>query len=380
MNLSFFIHGVPNGNDIWGEGDGRSYVQNFYSGQSSQEQSKLFVEVLKNKNVTYYTYLREHNVVSAEGRSGSYFGMTIGFQNEFCIDIENLCKLFELVYEKMVKSVLLVRVADNEKFSISRFSDKEDIVKKIQETLFSQIIKSFEHDLVPLDSSFVGDSNGCIKCNILDVGCKSFLLQFKRTLKAMISSDYPTKEALLNSLDVNNRKLQSTCVQQKEQIDGLINQNAQLQPLKGRFQEKESELNKCRLELEKSKNECNKLQNIVIDLKSKGTEVSLLNEKICFLSKELELTERKCREQEQKIAKLNKRWDSNNNVESQDNPPLPVPAIKEGAIKNTLLNFISLLNINTKSFDAKFLTKEYLLMFFATILGIVVVVIIIKYI
>jgi len=374
MKLSFFIHGVPNGNDIWGEGDGRSYVQNFYNGQTSPEQSKLCVEVLKNKNISYYTYLRERNIVSAEGRAGSYFGITIGFQNEFCSDFENLFKLLDLVYEKMIKSVLLVQVTDNEKFLISRFSEKEDVIKKVQETLFSQIIKSFENDIVPLDSSFVGDSNGCIKSNILDVGSKFFMLQFKRTLKAKISSDYPTKDDLLNSLDVNNRKLQSTCGQQKEQINELLNQNAQLQPLKGRYIEKEEELSRCKQDLEKSKKECENLKNTVSKLKSKCEEVPSLNEKICSQAKEIELIEKKCREREKEIERLRKMWSSK---EKDDNSQdyLLVLRTEESSKTNFFLKVISKLKL--KSISSKYLTKEFVLMLFAALIGVVVVLIII---
>ncbi len=315
MKLSFFIHGVPNGNDIWGEGDGRSYVQNFYNGQASPEQSKLCVEVLKNKNISYYTYLRERNIVSAEGRAGSYFGITIGFQNEFCLDFENLFKLFDLVYEKMIKSVLLVQVADNEKFLISRFSEKEDIIKNVQETLFSQIIKSFENDVVPLDSSFVGDSNGCIKSNILDVGSKFFILQFKRTLKVKISSDYPTKDDLLNSL-----------------------------------------------------------KNTVSELKTKCAEVPFLNEKICNQAKEIESIEKKCREREKEIERLKKICSSKQKNDDSQNY-LPVFVADESTKTKAFLNFIS--NLKLKSICAKYLTKEFVLMLFAAFVGIVVVLIII---
>lgn len=287
MNLIFLIHGVPKGNDIWGDDEGRSYVQNFYNGQTSSEQSKLFVEVLKQKNVSFYTYLRERNVISSEGRAGSYFGMTVGFQNEFCKDVENLYRLFDLVYEKMIKQEILASIEDKEKYLISRFSEKEILVQKIKTTLFSQIEKSFVNDMIPLDSSFIGDSNVVSKYYAEDVGNSSFLKKFKKNLKAKISYDYPSKDALIELTSRELKKSQSLCAQQNERISTLNSQVTSLSSLKGKIQEREIELNGCKLNLEKYQLENKKLQGELQTLQQQRKEYVVLKEQVITLKKEI---------------------------------------------------------------------------------------------
>lgn len=58
MNVEVFVHGVPHGEDFWGEDDKeRLFLGTFYNNQSDALKLVVQTRKLGNKRYTYYSYI-----------------------------------------------------------------------------------------------------------------------------------------------------------------------------------------------------------------------------------------------------------------------------------------------------------------------------------
>ena len=133
MDVEFFIHGVPQGQKIWGKTDDINYLNNFYNKQATDEDTKFLIEAhsVKNKDYYYYSYLKYKNVVNSEGRPGAYFGMTLRF-DQYCSNVIGVHQLLDILYNKYVVNNLLIEEANKIKFAVSDFKAKDEEIKKIE--------------------------------------------------------------------------------------------------------------------------------------------------------------------------------------------------------------------------------------------------------
>lgn len=95
-----YIHGVPIGHDICGCNENLDYIKGFYSARYRVNESEvLVIEVLDGKS--FYTYLRKKNFCGAEGRTGSYFGLTVSFPGKYCANVYMLYKVLDAIYKQI---------------------------------------------------------------------------------------------------------------------------------------------------------------------------------------------------------------------------------------------------------------------------------------
>lgn len=165
----FFIFGVPDGFDLLDGTTGYvTYFQKFYI-SDSKENTRFSIHRDAKGNITY-TYLK-YNLSSANSRAGSFFGMSLIFQNVYCGDPLSLFKLFDMVYntyilidetkEKEGKAIGFIRPIHGNKDiqarydKITRFQDKRDYIQHyIENVLLANINDNFKNDFYLIDSSF----------------------------------------------------------------------------------------------------------------------------------------------------------------------------------------------------------------------------------
>lgn len=162
----FHIFGVPDGFDILnGTPDITPYFQRYYNG--SEENTKFSIHRDGKGNITY-AYLK-YNLSSYQSRTGSFFGMSLSFSNEYCTDPMKLYELFDFVYankvlgssaEKGLLQKIEVESKIQARYLIPNFgSAKEYIQQEIEFVLLNNITKLFSNSFQPIGVLFKNDQS-----------------------------------------------------------------------------------------------------------------------------------------------------------------------------------------------------------------------------
>lgn len=214
-SFSLYIHGCPVGHDIWGPDENRDYIKQFYN-HDEQEQVSAAFHIERIGNSTYYTYLRKKNVSNADGRPGSYFGMTLCFVNRYCKNVYTLFQIFEAVYSQICVGRLIEQNNNYERFLIRDFAnDATDILNNIK-TLFGSNIR----ELSFVNNDNMPRQNGIVRYNLKDVDSPIFFETYKHK-KILISPDYPSKDAENELMTKQVAPLQSRCQQLQQEASEL---------------------------------------------------------------------------------------------------------------------------------------------------------------
>lgn len=253
MQCSLYIHGVPQGQNMWGAKGDEEYCKSFYS--ATEKNVRLVIEILPKKNRTYFTYLHSKDFLAADGRVGSYFGMTLSVEGlYYCKDTFNLYNLFDQVYSNYIANGTIVSVLQGgkEKFVISTFSEKETQLEKIQRILLDTFAKSFadKGDICKIDK-IAEKPTSPERFNLYDVDSPTFRNSLFNALKVYVSKEYPSKDWLLTAL------------------------NQQINPEKEKSKNLAEACSKLQAQLTDASNECSALKQSVNSLKS--TEQQLRN-------------------------------------------------------------------------------------------------------
>lgn len=101
MNITLLIHGVPMGFNTW-KSDNSDYLKRFYRELDKNE--KMTVEVISTESgpATFYNYLRYNTILDADGRAGSYFGMSLRIDGYECVKIADIFYLMQAVFNNHV--------------------------------------------------------------------------------------------------------------------------------------------------------------------------------------------------------------------------------------------------------------------------------------
>ncbi len=223
----FVFHGVPQGFDVWGT-SGDSYYESFYCPLDKYKNAKsaLVVEIRKdsNKFFSYYSYIRPQNIIAEGGREGSYFGMSLKMEGNYCTDVHSLFNFFDTLYVKKISGRLLSNNGNSEKFLIANFKDVEGELKEISKLAISQIAANFEGDIEVIDSTFTKEkASESIYYNINDVNCETFFNDTKIYGKVYVSAVYTSKNEIIDSLLSSNKKYEEIKKEYEDQIDVLKN-------------------------------------------------------------------------------------------------------------------------------------------------------------
>lgn len=198
MNVVFRIFGTPRIFDIFKSTDSEEiYFQNFYD--KSRENTKFVIHRMASGRVSY-NYLR-YNFVSSEGRLGSFLGMSIVFENEYCFDVTNLYKLLDAVYKTILSEGVLVREVSNNpeiqaKYLVSRFQDAPNEIRRIEAIVLKNLEAEFLDDIHPLDNTFYAASSNLVRKLNNAKGNDLFLTALRKYAWVAISSDFEDNEEL----------------------------------------------------------------------------------------------------------------------------------------------------------------------------------------
>lgn len=223
--FDLYVHGVPVGHEICGCNEELDYIKGFYNHDEEVEVSTLLqIDIVNGKS--FYTYLRKKNVRNAEGRPGSYFGLTVSFSGRYCTNVQMLYEILDAIYKQICIDCLIKPENGVDRFLVKQISTASyknqnavDYIKRV----FKNNIENLHFD----NLNGFSNSKAEEKFSLKEVDSPLFheTLQQKRIL---VSPEYKTAGVAYNSLlkrqgpiQNENERLKTTNIQQKEKIDNL---------------------------------------------------------------------------------------------------------------------------------------------------------------
>lgn len=251
MTVDIIIHGVPNGQDMWGVNDDTHYFSTFYVQKDEKEILTIETRKVSGKSYCYYNYLKYNGVIASDERAGSYLGITFRF-DAYYKDVLNVYHLCEIVYNNLLDTIL-VKNGDNVKFKIAKFNDADRELNEIKKKTINLInLSATAKDFTSISDSFFKNEGSVIKAFLLDCTSDNVMQALVKYGKVEISKYQPSINEAKKIKNVEERY--SATIAQKDKV--IHNTSKQNEDLK-------KELSRLQNELESQKGEIKKLNTLV---------------------------------------------------------------------------------------------------------------------
>lgn len=232
--FDLYIHGVPVGHEICGCDRELDYIKGFYNHDVKVEVSSMLqIDVLNGSS--FYTYLRKKNVRNAEGRPGSYFGLTVSFTDRYCTNVQMLYEILDAIYRQVCVNSLIKAETGGDRFlvkQISTASYKNHLTVDFIKAAFKNNVENLQFGNLKGFSS----SSSEAKFSLSEVDSPLF----RETLKSkriLVSPEYGTASVAYNNL--------------LKEVEPIRNENVQLKAANTQLTESKNGLSKEVERLEK---------------------------------------------------------------------------------------------------------------------------------
>ncbi|WP_455642682.1 hypothetical protein [Parabacteroides sp.] len=196
MDVEVFIYGTPIGNCFYGKADEKIYFDTFYNRDKANYLSVKIRKAGDNKVYCYYNYLVYQNVIGKQGRPDSFFGITLRL-GAYCLDIQNIYRILDTVFNSYVIGGLLESVGSNHKYIVDNFDDTSKL-KFIEDSLISLFSQTFNGKsgicFTTIDNTFTFEGGKLYTLNLYDYSDENIFQFIKETGQIRISPYYPTIE------------------------------------------------------------------------------------------------------------------------------------------------------------------------------------------
>ena len=284
MDVEFFIHGVPDGNDFFGLAEDRMYFDSFYSGEA---ENRLLIQTRISGGILYcyYNYLIGKNVISYSGRQGSYFGITLRL-DQYCIDFSKIYRLLDTAYSLYCVNSLLAQTGGNTKYLVSNFKSAKNQTDRIKAKVIGLLQDGFSgNDFTALDNTFNKNNatNTLSRRNLLDCTADNVMSAVKQSGKIAISLSYPSQREKLLSRQYEQKinSIRESYNSEKTRTDGEL---LQLKSTLKQQEEENRQLYKEKQELESRIREFKQIKRIDELIAPIKGPIALLAEEIQRLS------------------------------------------------------------------------------------------------
>lgn len=238
--FDLYIHGTPNGHQIWGSAKNHDYISTFYNHDMDRtDKSAMQIDICMGDS--YYTYIRQQNVYDSNERPGSFFAITVCFTKAYCTNVYKLYQIFEAVYNQVCIGSLISQKQGKEIYLVSDFESSRfgnsTTVDRIRAIFVKNIGELIDPYLLPFEN--IGDTFNKAKkqFSLLEVDSPLFFDFFKKQSIIVLPNLEPASianqtiakqlnviNAQKNALETVNAQLQSDNVSLTNENKSLVNQ------------------------------------------------------------------------------------------------------------------------------------------------------------
>lgn len=290
-NYRIYLHGRPQGQDIWSQNENsvdRFYLEPFLDSRAgSDAPSAMIVDFWQQHS--YYTYVHCKNVVEKSLRPNAYFAITLCLDGVYCKNAGTLYNLFDQVYNKICVGSLISLENGQEHFMVSQFLEKLSTVEQINNLICQNVEKVILPFCVTFEKQKDTKDTTPKVYSLVDVDSPTFIADMQNA-RIVISSSYKSKDKL------HEEVLQKIASQNAE----ISNDKAKIAQLQGRNEALENEKNLLTGKVSSLESQVKQLNNKVETIK-RETEQQFKAE---IVKKDQEIKDAK-RKLDDNIAKYN---------------------------------------------------------------------------
>ncbi len=232
--FDLYVHGVPIGHEICGCNENLDYIKGFYNHDVKVEVSSLLqIDIVNGKS--FYTYLRKKNVRNAEGRPGSYFGLTVSFFNKYCTNVQVLYNILSAIHKQICVDNLIKTDSDGDRFMVKQISTcsyKNHPIVEYIKAAFRNNLENLHFDTLKCSENPKIEA----KFNLQEVDSPLFHETLKNK-RILVSPEYETAIVAYNNL--------------LKEFEPIKNANVQLKRSNAQLTENKDNLSKEIVRLEK---------------------------------------------------------------------------------------------------------------------------------
>lgn len=279
-NIKLFVHGNPDGQDIWGnpEADAK-YLEAFY-GRQSNVSSQMLLEVMQFGGETnaYYTYYCCNGIQEKSGRITGYFALTLRI-NYYYADVQNIYHLLEAAFNKyIIGTTLEGTTGGGYRFKISQFKQVSNNLNALEKELEHYLMQfSNDKDFMSLGGFKSNGQNEIGIINLLEAVPNVVVNHVKTAGKISVSPLHPTskEQQIINKMNSEvqaanyNAQQQIAAAQQKAQQDVQAAQRDKEQgilAIKNEYKEADKTISQLRNQIDKDNKDITRLSAQVNDL------------------------------------------------------------------------------------------------------------------
>lgn len=306
LNINLFVHGVPMGQKLWGpKGDDQQYLSSFYGPKwDAPEVMKVDVMTFGGQTYAYYSFVKGQNVCDAQGRTGSYFALTLRI-NAFYSDVQNLYNILKATYEKMCVGLCVQDSGTMVKYLLSDFQNADTKLKDIEAHIVRYISEfSTNEDIVNL-SSFVTSSQGTLSSvNLHECTRRVALDVVKKNGKLMVSPYFLSSSA---AKTVASYKAEIEKVKQKAQQELQLQQQSSQERLHAVEQQKQEQIASVTRQSQEELRQCTERANRQVEQARQQVEQAKAENarKLSDLKQSYADVDEQLKQQKQKISTQN---------------------------------------------------------------------------
>lgn len=218
MDTRIYVHGRPQGQDIWSpreDSTDRFYLEPFLDSRvGSDVDSAMVIEIWQKHS--YYTYVRCKNVVEKSVRPNAYFAITVRFDG-ICKNVASLYNLLDLIYNKVCLGHIIANENGQEHILVNHWEEKENVLQQIN-TLISQNVEKVILPYVSAIDNPQDTKNASIqKWSLKDIDCPLFVSECQKH-RIVVSPHYKSKDSVHEDDLKRVAPLEAECTKLKDQV------------------------------------------------------------------------------------------------------------------------------------------------------------------
>ena len=238
MNISVVLHGVPYGQDV-SDSSFETAVQPYYRPSiAPDEEFECVVRKVKDDSRVLYTLTLNNNVVDAENRSGSYFGLTVAMTDYYFTKVRYLYELMKIAVDRFAIGKVISMDKGTFKFVVKDLRNQQQIAGSVQDFILGGLKSVMGPDnTLPINALNSKPSQTC-NVNWVDATDSELAKCMKSIGRFCVSSQFDSvsiknarqqlaveKEAIQKNLQEQIRQMQESVDKERKGMQQAIVEN-----------------------------------------------------------------------------------------------------------------------------------------------------------